>query len=148
MSESNWTVFIHKLWEVDQKGYCTCYWSWTKTVYCRGPERVLYLQVVDENGYDLFPLEEYTTVDENGYAWLYTWLPLAISPPLKSWSTAENKQFAPTRGSVIALDLPCSVITASPWRGYEKESDVIYLGKADKFVGSDAKNFVACHSEF
>jgi hypothetical protein len=29
---------------------------------------VLYLQVVDENGYDLFPLEEYTTVDENGYA--------------------------------------------------------------------------------
>jgi hypothetical protein len=147
MSESNRTEFIHKLWAVDKKGYCTCCWSWTKTVYCRGPERMLYLQVVDENGYDLFPLEEYK-INRGRKRICLTTRPLAIAPPPKSRSTAENKQFAVTRGSVIASDLPFSVITASHWRDYEKESDVIYLGKADKFVGSDAKNFVACHSEF
>ena len=44
---------------VDQKGYYIC-WFWTKTDmpvgendFVRGPKRIFYVLVVDEEGYDL-----------------------------------------------------------------------------------------------
>jgi len=145
-------MFIHKVWAVDQQGYCTCSWSWTKTVYALGPKRIFSLQVVDENGYEIFPHE--------GYAINRGWKRICLtdctrgyilpSPHLSRAEVPLKINTSLARGEVLLLR-----IYLVPWwqphpDGSMKKNRImlVYLGKVDKIVGSDAKNFVAWHPEF
>jgi len=115
----------------------------------RGPTRILYLLlVVDENGYDLFPHDGYAinrgrkriclTDCTHGY--------LLPSPHSSRAEVLLKTNTSLPRGEVLLLRI-YRVLWWQPHPGrfYEKESDVIlvYLGKVDKVVGLDAKNFVA-----